>query len=114
MHPLWGSITTLTYATIDICDYHDIDVDICDVWVETFATRCQRLLVDYLRSTYGNEVANWCSDFGQMPGVECVLRIAGMVGGLKPLARAASATPPVLPPPTSAHPAPALATVPPE
>ncbi len=30
-------------------DYYYIVLDICDVGAETFATRCQELLVDYLR-----------------------------------------------------------------
>ncbi len=43
-------------------DYYDIVIDICDIGVETFAPRCQELLVN-LRRTYGDDVANWCSEF---------------------------------------------------
>ena len=33
------------------------------VEVETFATRAQELPVDYLRSKYGDAVADWCRDY---------------------------------------------------
>jgi hypothetical protein len=41
----------------------DIVVNICEIGVESFATRAQHMLVDYLRSNYGDKVANWCQDF---------------------------------------------------
>ena len=44
-------------------DYYDIVVDIGEVGVETFATRVQEMLVDYLREKYGEEAANWCCDY---------------------------------------------------
>ena len=34
-------------------------MDISEVGVETFATRVQELLVDYLREKYGDGVADW-------------------------------------------------------
>ena len=33
-------------------DYYDIVVDICDIGVESFATRAQEMLVEYLRTTF--------------------------------------------------------------
>jgi hypothetical protein len=39
-------------------NYYDIVVDICDIGVETFGARSQDMLVDYLCSTYGDEVAD--------------------------------------------------------
>ena len=44
-------------------DYCDIAVDIGEVGVETFATLVQELVVDYLRTTYSDAVADWCRDF---------------------------------------------------
>ena len=44
-------------------DYYDIVVDICDIGVESFAVRAQTMLVDYLRTNYGDSVADWCRDF---------------------------------------------------
>ena len=44
-------------------DYYDIVVDIGKVGVETFATGVQELLVDYLRTKYGDSVANGCRDY---------------------------------------------------
>ncbi len=60
--------------------YNDYYKIVVEIGVETFATRCQELLGDYLRTNYGDEVANWCREFGQSPREECVLRIAGMLG----------------------------------
>jgi hypothetical protein len=44
-------------------DYYDIAVDIGEVGVESFATRIQEMLVDYLRDKHGDKVADWCRDF---------------------------------------------------
>ena len=44
-------------------DYYDIAVDIGEVGVESFATRIQEMLVDYLRDKRGDKVADWCRDF---------------------------------------------------
>ncbi len=38
-------------------------LDISDIGVERFAARAHDMLVDYLRSTCGDEFANWCQDF---------------------------------------------------
>ena len=44
-------------------DYYDIVVDICEVGVDSFATRIQEMLVDNLRDKHGDKVADWCRDF---------------------------------------------------
>ena len=44
-------------------DYYDIVVDISEVGVEKFASLVQELLVDYLRTKYGDEVADWYRDY---------------------------------------------------
>jgi hypothetical protein len=44
-------------------EYYDFVVDICDIGVESFATRAQTLLVDHLREHYGYGIANWCKTF---------------------------------------------------
>ena len=31
-------------------DYYDLEVDICDIGMETFATMAQEMLVDYVRA----------------------------------------------------------------
>ncbi len=41
-------------------EYYDFVVDICDIGVESFATRAQTMLVDHLRKHYGDGIANWC------------------------------------------------------
>jgi hypothetical protein len=44
-------------------DYYDIVVDTGQIGVDQFATRLQRLLVQYLRARYGDDTANWCERF---------------------------------------------------
>jgi hypothetical protein len=44
-------------------DYYDIAVDIGEVGVDSFATRIQEMLVEYLREKHGDSVADWCRDF---------------------------------------------------
>jgi hypothetical protein len=44
-------------------DYYDIVVDTGEIGVDQFATRVQRLLVEYLRACYGDDTANWCERF---------------------------------------------------
>jgi hypothetical protein len=63
------SIAIFTHPVISfyggIRYYYDIVVDICDIGVESFATRGQHMLVDYLRSNDGDYVANcqWCRGY---------------------------------------------------
>jgi hypothetical protein len=42
------------------CDYV---VNICDIGVESFATRAQTMLVDHLREHFGDGIANWFRTF---------------------------------------------------
>ncbi len=58
-------------------DYYDIVLDICDIGVETFATRAQHMLVEYLLSNYSDNVTNWCRDFWTGGRVECVFAMTG-------------------------------------
>jgi hypothetical protein len=44
-------------------EYYDFVVDICDIGVESFATRAQTMLVEHLREHYGDGIANWCKKF---------------------------------------------------
>jgi hypothetical protein len=44
-------------------DYYDIVVDTGEIGVDHFATRVQRLFVEYLRVRYGDDTANWCERF---------------------------------------------------
>ncbi len=44
-------------------EYYDFVVDICDIEVESFATRAQTMLVNPLREHYGQGIANWCKTF---------------------------------------------------
>jgi hypothetical protein len=39
-------------------EYYDFLVDICDIGIESFATRAQTMLVDHLRKHYGDAIAN--------------------------------------------------------
>ncbi len=41
-------------------DYYDIAVDIGEVGVDSFATRIQEMLVDFLCDKHGDKVADWC------------------------------------------------------
>jgi hypothetical protein len=43
--------------------YYDTMVDIGDIGVESFATRVQEMLVDYLRDNYSDTCAAWFRDF---------------------------------------------------
>jgi hypothetical protein len=60
-------------------EYYDYLVDICDIGVESFATRAQTILVDHLRQHYRDEIANWCLTFGVRHVDECLLPIVGML-----------------------------------
>ncbi len=58
---------TVQYSHVKYCsnqdaysEYYDFVVDICDIGVESFATRAQTMLVDHLRESYGQGIANWC------------------------------------------------------
>jgi hypothetical protein len=44
-------------------NYYDIVVDTGEIGVDQFATRVQRLLVEYLRAGCGDDTANWCERF---------------------------------------------------
>ncbi len=44
-------------------EYNDFVVDICDIGIESFATRAQTMLVDHLSKHYGDAIANWCKTF---------------------------------------------------
>jgi hypothetical protein len=46
-------------------EYYDFVVDICDIWVESFATRAQTrtMLVDHLSEHYGNGIPYRCNTF---------------------------------------------------
>lgn len=44
-------------------DYYEIVVDIGEIGVEKLAATVQGLLVDYLRTKYGNSVADWYQEF---------------------------------------------------
>ncbi len=44
-------------------DYYNIVVDTGEIGVDQFATRVQRLLVEYLRARYCYDTANWCERF---------------------------------------------------
>ena len=44
-------------------DYYDLVVDIGEVGVPEFATLVQELLVDYIRTKYGDGPADWCRDY---------------------------------------------------
>jgi hypothetical protein len=44
-------------------EYYDISVDIGEVGVDSFATRIQEMLVDYLHDRHGDKIADWCRDF---------------------------------------------------
>ncbi len=44
-------------------DYYNIAVDIGQVEIESFATQVQEMLVEYLRTKYGDKVADWCRYF---------------------------------------------------
>ncbi len=52
-------------------DCYDIMVDTGEIGVDQFATRVQRLLVEYLRARYGYDTANWCERFwmGDLAGM---------------------------------------------
>jgi hypothetical protein len=88
---LWpGGITASQYSHVEYfpnqdaySEYYDFVVDICDIGVESFATRAQTMLVDHLREHYGDGIANWCKTFldGNTGTVrdECVLPIVGML-----------------------------------
>ena len=43
--------------------YYDLQNDIADIAVETFATRVQQRLVEFLRINYGDACANWAETF---------------------------------------------------
>jgi hypothetical protein len=42
---------------------YDFIVDICDIGIESFASRAQTMLVDHLHKHYGDGIANWCKTF---------------------------------------------------
>jgi hypothetical protein len=56
-------------------EYYDFLLSICDIGVESFATRAQTrtMLVYHLREHYGNGTANWCKTFWtEAPGRMCL------------------------------------------
>jgi hypothetical protein len=82
-------IAAFQYSHVKCCpsveeynDYYNIVVDICDIEAEAFATRAQHMLVDYLRSNYGDEVANGVEIFGRETGIECIFTIACMLDAI--------------------------------
>ncbi len=39
---------------------HNCVANVCDIGVESFATRAQAMLVDHPRAEYGDGIADWC------------------------------------------------------